>query len=828
MISFSAVTAYWTAKIFILYTVLVLALPYLVLRKFLKGKSFTQKFIICVVFGNFFYITLVLLWGLFHITNRYVLALSTLLIPAAMVFRIRREIWERYLRRVWVCLGRFARRENSLRYIIKKAFRSLRRHFRSLMRRTRIYLAANLPELILFSGYSLLIIWYFSSSGYFGPKHSDLSVHMYWINQMDKGILFCEGVYPFGMHALIYYIHAVFDIPTVRLLLCFGATETFFIFTMLLIFLKKICRFRYTPYIGYFLFAAGSFREEEMYARYYSALPQEFGMIFLLPCAVALINFFRAQEKEKREYERRKTQKLLYTRADAKQKWKESTLWLWVLIISFGLTLSAHFYITILAGLLMLAGAIAYIRFLFDWKTVRRLAVAALLAVAIPVFPMVAAFATGTPLQASLYWAMGIIRSDETAGEEAETAVDGTPEANETEVTADSIPEADETETAVDGISEADETEMTADGISETNEMETDGLSAQGDTVPMQEEPDAPKEQVKLSFTEKITSYAERVWKAADEILRIYIFTEEQLKCWLGFMAAFAALVPLMWIFREWEYSRRLLMVLIYTGILMLLCISERVGLPALLQEIRSAIFFCYTALICFSVVPDGLLVILSRAVRKKRVWDFLSLAICGVLIIGMTASGSIRKETASLRHYESNGAAVCVYDIMEHYPERKWTIVSCNEERNMIASEGWHYEVIDFLWSMEPYNENTKMRIPTQYVFFFIEKESLNYVINEESITYAGLSYEDVDPTVSEKWASEKLPVKNGLVQYSAIERIVLNSRMYYWALEYQKRFPNEMKVYYEDDEFICFYIEQNEYYLNNFAIDYGYNSGG
>ena len=100
--------------------------------------------------------------------------------------------------------------------------------------------------------------------------------------------------------------------------------------------------------------------------------------------------------------------------------------------------------------------------------------------------------------------------------------------------------------------------------------------------------------------------------------------------------------------------------------------------------------------------------------------------------------------------------------------------------------------------------------------------------MINEESITYAGLSYEDVDPTVSEKWASEKLPVKNGLVQYSAIERIVLNSRMYYWALEYQKRFPNEMKVYYEDDEFICFYIEQNEYYLNNFAIDYGYNSGG
>ena len=136
-----------------------------------------------------------------------------------------------------------------------------------------------------------------------------------------------------------------------------------------------------------------------------------------------------------------------------------------------------------------------------------------------------------------------------------------------------------------------------------------------------------------------------------------------------------------------------------------------------------------------------------------------------------------------------------------------------------MISPVAWHYEVIDFLDSMENYEDGDEMYIPTQYVFFFIEKVSINYAYGE---------FTDINAAVSNEWASQDLPVKNGLSQYQGTERIIVNSRLYYWAQEYQKRFPNEMKVYYEDDNFICYYIEQNEYYLNNFAIDYGYNSGG
>ena len=37
---------------------------------------------------------------------------------------------------------------------------------------------------------------------------------------------------------------------------------------------------------------------------------------------------------------------------------------------------------------------------------------------------------------------------------------------------------------------------------------------------------------------------------------------------------------------------------------------------------------------------------------------------------------------------------------------------------------------------------------------------------------------------------------------------------------------FPDQMSIYYEDMDIIIYEIKQNMYALNNFAIDYGYNT--
>ena len=51
---------------------------------------------------------------------------------------------------------------------------------------------------------------------------------------------------------------------------------------------------------------------------------------------------------------------------------------------------------------------------------------------------------------------------------------------------------------------------------------------------------------------------------------------------------------------------------------------------------------------------------------------------------------------------------------------------------------------------------------------------------------------------------------------------RSLLDCRHHHQAVDL---YPNEMKVYYEDNKFICYKIEQNMYHQYDFAIDYRYN---
>ena len=47
----------------------------------------------------------------------------------------------------------------------------------------------------------------------------------------------------------------------------------------------------------------------------------------------------------------------------------------------------------------------------------------------------------------------------------------------------------------------------------------------------------------------------------------------------------------------------------------------------------------------------------------------------------------------------------------------------------------------------------------------------------------------------------------------------------MYYWAQKFRQMYPNEVEVYYETDNFVCYRVVQNDYRLYNFSIDYDYN---
>ena len=163
------------------------------------------------------------------------------------------------------------------------------------------------------------------------------------------------------------------------------------------------------------------------------------------------------------------------------------------------------------------------------------------------------------------------------------------------------------------------------------------------------------------------------------------------------------------------------------------------------------------------------------------------------------------------------NEAILCTTNILKDNEgmNNQWTIVSANDEYRMVEKYGRHTETIDFLTDMEYWNATKEVLIPTQRVYFYIEKKPLNYANG----------YGGIVPEVSREEASKPLPVNSGINAYNGADRSVTMSRMYYWAQKFMELYPNEMKVYFENDRFVCYYIEQNEYRLYNFAIDYEYN---
>ena len=116
----------------------------------------------------------------------------------------------------------------------------------------------------------------------------------------------------------------------------------------------------------------------------------------------------------------------------------------------------------------------------------------------------------------------------------------------------------------------------------------------------------------------------------------------------------------------------------------------------------------------------------------------------------------------------------------------------------------------------MEHWNKTKEVKIPTDRVYFYIEKQPLNYANG-----YGGKI-----PAVSEEQAEKELPPNSGISAYNGTRRAVTMSRMYYWAQKFKEMYPNEMEVYYETDNFVCYRVVQNDYRLYNFSIDYDYNT--
>lgn len=772
--------------IFAAYTGVTLALPALMFRRILRGRSLAEQFLMCYTFGNFYIINIVFLLQLLHISNFFTLAGLTVVLSIVIGGRVNRIPLKQQAGNTWHLFGKLLRGRMKLKSAIFLFLGKCAAGIKRLAKFFYRHIVKNPIQSMLLLGIGVCLCWIYGRQIIlvYGYRASDIPVHMSWINEMSRGKIFAKGVYPFGFHCMIYYLHAVFRFDTYVILCQFFFAQVIFMHLVLLAMLKQLCKTKYIPYIGTFVFLLGNFWSGQTYSRFYATLPQEFGMIFVIPSIYFLIRFFQIPK-----------QKL----AD-----KETRLTLQCFAMAFSLTLAIHFYGTMIAGLCCIGIACGFCFRFLRKEYFRRIMFTGICSVFLAVLPMGIAFATGTPLQGSLGWGLSVINGGKSSSStEAEAETD---EAETLEVST-----GDDKNTV--RVVKPDGTVMEIDvsDLPSAQENESGGQTQTETTAPA-----VPK----VSFGEKIRKIPGKAKNALSEMSsRILEFIIKLDVKNIGYMilASFALLLLLglvFCIFRQPGYGAMLMSMGFCMWIVTILLCAGVFGLPPLMDGARCSIYYVYLLSAALTALADGLLYMVLPLRKLRLVRNAVSLAVTAAVLIGMFQNHMI-KQSGFSSGFVMNGAITCLSNIIHENEDKTWTIVSANDETQMGLDHGWHYETITFLRGMETLEKNTKVIIPTKTVYFFIEKIPGDYAV----------SYAKSGQSISRKGASRSLPNVGGIGMYQREGRWIVMSRMYYWAQAFMELYPNEMKVYYEDNKFICYKIEQNMYHQYNFAIDYRYN---
>lgn len=790
-------------QIFTAYSVCVLLFPYIVFHHYLQQKTLAEKFILCTVIGNFYIINVVYLIFLLHIPGKLTLYLFSS-IPAVIAWmRINQPDIRGFFTMLYVGISRLFLGEAKIRTIAGLLLHRPVKSARSIIRSVFSHIIHHVPEWIMLLRLLAFDVWYYAYQTVtkYSYGASDIIVHHYWINQMDQGIIFWNGIYPFGFHNIIYFLHTFFGLPMLSIMRVFGVTETLFIYLMLYVLLRKICRSRYTPFLGVFIFSLPNLFNVVTTMRYQWTLPQEYAMLFLYPCAYFLIQFFERKKQEIETENEWKKKGKLYA-------WLEqyhilpSTRSLIFFAMSFSLTLAVHFYLTIVAFFLCLAIAIAYFPIVLRPRYFFSIALAGLLSLTSAVAPMGIAYMQGTPLEGSLRWALGVMDSgSQTASDEEEASPYDTQEQPDT-----SAKDAGSDET-LPSMSASSESEITNKNNSSPGIPQR--ITAKGKAVLDSIKAVCQKIYQKFyAFNETASIYLCNVCNGLTVTIPILISME-----------GLIVFTVVMLLLRRKFYYRNLLAISIYLLFLILLACAGSFHLPSLMDLARTSIFLAYAVPLLGACAADALYVVICRPFRYHRFTEILPIGLTCALTF-LTISYDYVKPLSIVFSIQASGEVRCNYEIMENYPEKTWTIVTTTNSLQIINNKGWHMELCTFLNGMENYTADSRITIPSKYVFFYIEKTPLAYG-SSDLVTnpLANTGY------ISEEGASRTASYRGSNV-YNSDNRYVLESKMFYWAKEFQQKYPQEFQVFYEDDSFICYRIIQNEYNLYNFAIDYGFNS--
>ena len=562
---------------------------------------------------------------------------------------------------------------------------------------------------------------------------SDVSVHTSWINFLDAGFIFSDGIYPFSMHNIVSAFAKITFIDVVTVMRFIGPLNAILMGIVLMAFTQRIFKSTAASVVTGMVYCLSSFGTGAVVDRIFFSLPQEYGMLFIIPTGYFMVKFLEGQ-------------RIVDGMAFA---------------FAASLTVSAHFYNAFFSVPLCLCLVLPYIPVLFQKKVFIKMVLSVILAAIISVGPLLFGLTLGYHWQGSLNWAVSMMEKD--SGNSKEES-------------------------------------------SETKDKEKQ--DKQEDEAEQDQGPNFIEKSINsFKFTMKnITDY----WGYV-----VYIFSV--LAIVGGGVVLFAT--------SKKKQGR----VAIGLGLYMLLfnyliMNPGTFGLPALITGDRAPVYLVYMGAMMIGV-PFGLFWIVFED-RAKPVRWVASVAVVLVTAYVIVFAGSTYTSSAYFRLSYSS-VTENYYKIKETHRKDTWTIVSTVDELSLTRNKGWHYELWEFIFRMEQYDSTRVIQIPTEYVYFVVEKRPLKYA--ETSYLGQPLTlYPRISQDAANQLLTEQTVRTSRKSDYYGIyeNRLALMSKAYFWAEKYMQYFPDQMSVYYEDMDIIIYEIKQNMYALNNFAIDYGYNT--
>lgn len=750
--------------------------PGFLFRKWLKGKSVRFRFAFCqLVMINLVNLA-VLGLGLLHILNVWVariLFYGAILIVALRRYPPPEEEIDSFFR----LLGE----PKGMRVFLLKQWRDFQKRSRNQLAANRRCMKGRWGEFILLGALLLFGFLYFGWSGFykFSFGSGELYVHHSWVYGLLEGEIFPEGVCPEGMHCFIYAMHALFGVSTYSCMLYVQKIHVLALILAVYCLARTFLRSRYSPFLVLALFL---FLEQGSsgYDRLGLTLPMEFGLPASFLCAVFLWRYLDClpdrktllkQDKRKRIQCRAGTDRdertvLRFRNCAFRRPWW--LVWnadLFLFALSLSATLAVHVFDAILALFLCLGVVLCCIPRIFARSSFFSLVVAVAFGFITAAFPAIAAILSGFPLHTALSGAMSVA-----------------------------------------GVSSERSGAAVENGFWNTiyNAYRTLFGSARGACF----------------------AVAALLVLFACLLNRVLIHIpkgDARLKLWQGHM----------WRPRA-DFGRTYLPAALSSVILGVSCAAPLPGHPAMVDDGRLLSAFQMVNLIVAVAPADALISQMERSFSRKFLLS--ATAVCAAAIyIAARMTGTFHSYMGELGMV-SNTEVNVANSICEEFEKNRFTIVSNADELYQINPFGRHEESAGFLRNIQ----EARYIIPTEEVFLFVEKHPVLYAqmcfadgpswlakpfsgsnYAYPASTIPNMMKADIFENIGENLQKLREAYPNWNYYEDNAGRIWRHRAMYNWCQSFQRRYPNEMTVYYEDEDFVCYHFSQDMMDPYNLAFD-------